>query len=110
MDRPGRRQRRRHLGAAPDVPGLEPEIDAAAGRLVVLDTKPDGSGDLELRDLAAGTARVVSTGQVGNDAVPIGHPDGTVSVIWQGAEDNARDLAARPHRRQRAPSGAPRAW
>ena len=73
-------------GPPQTFPGLEPEIDAAAGRLVVLDKKPDGSGDLELRDLASGAARVVSTGQVGNDSVPIGHPDGTVTAVWQGSE------------------------
>jgi hypothetical protein len=66
--------------------GLEPEIDEAAGRLVLLNKKSGGSGDLELRDLASGAVRVVSRGQVGNDTAPIGHADGTVSAVWQGQE------------------------
>ena len=84
-------------------PGLDPDIAVAGGRLVATDARPDGSGDVELRDLATGAARVVSTGQVGNSAIPIGHPDGTVSVIWQGVEDNVRGI----WRRDRiGPSGA----
>ena len=73
-------------------PGLQPEISSAAGRLVAVDQKPDGSGDLELRDLASGLARTISTGGAGARAVPIGHSDGTVSVVWQGAEGLVRGL------------------
>ena len=73
-------------------PGLQPEIGSAAGRLVAVDQKPDGSGDLELRDLASGLARTISTGGAGARAVPIGHSDGTVSVVWQGAEGLVRGL------------------
>ena len=73
-------------------PGLQPEIASAAGRLVAVDQKPDGSGDLELRDLASGLARTISTGGAGARAVPIGHSDGTVSVVWQGAEGVVRGL------------------
>jgi hypothetical protein len=84
-------------------PGLDPDIAVAGGRLVATDARPDGSGDVELRDLATGAARVLNTGQVGNSAIPIGHPDGTVSVIWQGVENNVRGV----WRRDRiGPSGA----
>ena len=79
-------------GAPQSFPGLLPEITSAAGRLVAVDQKPDGTGDLELRDLASGTARTISTGQAGNEAIPIGHADGTVSVVWQGAEDGVRGI------------------
>ena len=59
---------------------------------MAVDQKPDGSGDLELRDLASGLARTISTGGAGARAVPIGHSDGTVSVVWQGAEGLVRGL------------------
>lgn len=68
-------------------PGLEPEITEAGGRLWVTAKKPGGSTALELRDLASGATRTVNTGVMGNDSVPIGHADGTVSVVWQGQED-----------------------
>ncbi len=79
-------------GAPQTFPGLQPEIGSAAGRLVAVNQKPDGSGDLELRDLASGLARTISTGGAGARAVPLGHSDGTVSVVWQGAEDGVRGL------------------
>lgn len=79
-------------GEPQSFPGLQPEIAFAAGRLVAVDQKPDGSGDLELRDLASGLTRTISTGGAGARAVPVGHADGTVSVVWQGAEDGVRGL------------------
>lgn len=67
--------------------GREPEITNAGGRLWVTEKKADDTAQLELRDVAAGTVRRVNTGVMGNDSVPIGHADGSVSVVWQGQED-----------------------
>ncbi|MCB0873695.1 MAG: hypothetical protein KDC36_09990 [Thermoleophilia bacterium] len=79
-------------GAPTSFPGIGPEITSAGGRLQVTDQKPGGSGDLELRDLATGAARTISTGTVGVGVVPIGHPDGTTSVVWKGAEGITRGI------------------
>ncbi len=71
--------------------GLEPGITNAGGTLMVTDRRPDG-GALELRNMADGAVRTLSSGQPGSQIVPIGHADGSTSVVWQGAEGLVRGV------------------
>ena len=72
----------------------------AGGRLLVLNE--DSTGKLFLRDAAGGAAVPVSTGRAGN-GLAIGHPDGRVSLVWNGSEGAARGI----WRRDRIVPGAP---
>ncbi|MCC6830515.1 MAG: hypothetical protein IT200_04145 [Thermoleophilia bacterium] len=72
-------------GAPSTFPGLEPDITNAGGRLVATAKRP-GTAVLELRDLASGAVRKLSTGQAGSQVTPIGLPDGSTTVVWQGTE------------------------
>jgi hypothetical protein len=85
---------------AQTFPGTDPDVTVAGGRLLVLNE--DSTGKLFLRDAAGGAAVPLSTGSAGN-GLAIGHPDGRVSVVWNGSEGGARGI----WRRDRIVPGAP---
>jgi hypothetical protein len=70
-------------------PGTEPDVTVAGGRLLVLNE--DSGGRLFLRDAAGGAAVPVSVGRAGNGRA-LGHPDGRVSLVWNGSEGLGRGI------------------
>lgn len=87
-------------------PGTEPELTVAGGRLVMVNEQADGR--LLLRDLASGSAVPVNRGTAGNAAIPLGRPDGTLGLVWQGTEGLTSGIWRRdPVTPGVAPRGAP---
>jgi hypothetical protein len=86
-------------------PGTDPDIAVAGGRLLVLNE--DSAGRLFLRDAAGGAAVRISTGSAAT-GLALGHPDGRVSLVWNGSEGGSRGLFLRSRVTPGvAPRGAP---
>jgi len=69
------------------IPGRDPVMANAGGRLIVGVTDPDpAKNELRLYDLTTGRAPIVVNpgGQTGSQRAIIGRPDGSITVMWQG--------------------------
>lgn len=73
-------------------PGTDADVTVAGNRLLVL--SEDGPGRLTLYDADGAPPVPVSAGTAGN-GLAIGHPDGKVSIVWNGSEGLSRGIFLR---------------